>query len=326
MNTGGKGAVCFGKIPSRGDFIKGGGQHQLIQVLDKWVTQAMEQLSEDPRWKTAYDNAVGIDFVFAGARSRISVVGHIRPSSDASGRRFPFITAGTIERDDALVFRCAPVALVQIFGELAGVCEAGLQGAEVASLLTTLEGIDAAGEFARSLQSDPLGNFVRRTTLEILAAMLGCSDCSPVRRTILAIGLLMRPLLGQGNAVVDKELVFALPRDERSRNLVAGLWIYLVTAFLRKSGVEAQFLIQRAPQAPRLVIGFNGSSAAALTAAITPESGSERVISLVDPEWVDQQLAANREYGLAKLSAYLEQPAITLELAIQTFREVYLGE
>ena len=70
-------ATCFGKIPSRGDFVKGAGQHQLISVLDRWVSQTMELLSEDPAWKTAYDGACPVDFAFIGARSRLSVVGHL---------------------------------------------------------------------------------------------------------------------------------------------------------------------------------------------------------------------------------------------------------
>lgn len=114
-------ATCFGKIPSRGDFVKGAGQHPLITVLDRWASQGMERLSEDPRWKTAYDNACAVDFAFVGARSRLSVVGHLRPSLDSSGRRFPFIAAATIERDDALIFRCAPVGLSHSFGALASI-------------------------------------------------------------------------------------------------------------------------------------------------------------------------------------------------------------
>lgn len=326
MNQTTRGAVCFGKIASRGDFVKGGGQHQLIHVLDKWVTNGMECLSEDPRWKTAYDGAPGVDFIFAGARSRISVIGHIRASTDSSGRRFPFIVADTIEREDSLVFRCAPIGLVKVFGDLADLSEAALQGKDLATLLPGLEQISAADEFTAALSSDPLGNFVRRTTLEILAAMLGHPDCRAVRRIILAIGLLMRPLLGQANASIDKELVFPLPRDERNRNLVAGLWVYLVTCFLRKSGIETQFLIRRSNSAPCLIIGFSGNSASPLIAAISPESSTEHVVSLLDPEWIEQQMAGNREYGVAKLSAYLEQPAITLEQSIQTFREVFLGE
>lgn len=319
-------ATCFGKIPSRGDFVKGAGQHQLITVLDRWVSQGMERLSEDPRWKTAYDGACAVDFAFVGARSRLSVVGHLRPSLDSSGRRFPFITAATIERDDALMFRCAPVGLGHSFGSLARISEAGVKGGEAAELLAELDAVCCADDFETALQSDPLGNFVRRNSIESVATMIGAKSHDAVRRIILAIGLLMRPALGQGSISIDKEIVLPLPADERNRNLVAGLWLYLLTAFLRRTMVELQVVIERRADTPRLIIGFNGSSPDTLVAALSPETAAERLIPLIDPEWVEEQGEVVNDYGVAKLSSYLVQPHISLEQAITTFREVFLGE
>ena len=319
-------ATCFGKIPSRGDFVKGAGQHQLISVLDRWVSQTMEHLSEDPGWKTAYDNACAVDFAFVGAKSRLSVVGHLRPSTDSSGRRFPFIAAATIERDDALMFRCAPVGLSYAFGALARISEAGVNGTEVAALHAELEMVNCAGDFETSLQADPLGNFVRRNTLHSLAGMLGMQSVETVRRIILAIGLLMRPILGQGNVSIEKDIILPLPAEERNRDLVAGLWLYLISAFLRRTSVELQIIIERRADSPRLVLGFNGSSFTTLLAALSPGTATERVISLLDPEWIDDQSDIINDYGVAKLSSYLAQPNNTLEQAINTFREIFLGE
>lgn len=319
-------ATCFGKIPSRGDFVKGTGQHQLISVLDRWVSQAMERLSEDPRWKSAYDGACAVDFAFIGARSRLSVVGHLRPSTDSSGRRFPFIAAATVERDDSLMFRCAPAGLAYSFGTLARISEAGVSGAEVGPLLAELDSINCAGDFETAVQADPLGNFVRRNTLDSLAGMSGLPNSESVRRIILAIGLLMRPVLGQGTVSVEKDVVLPLPDEERNRNLVAGLWLYLVTAFLRKTSVELQVIIERRASNSHLVLGFNGSSPSTLLAALSPETAAEGIISLVDPEWIDDQPDIINDYGVAKLSSYLAQPNISLEHAINTFREVFLGE
>lgn len=319
-------ATCFGKVPTRGDFVKGVGQHQLISVLDRWVSQGMERLSEDPHWKSAYDSACAIDFAFVGARSRLSVVGHLRPSVDSSGRRFPFITAATIERDDALMFRCAPVGLSHAFTSLARITDAGVQGEEVSNILSELDAVNCAADFDTALQTDPLGSFVRRSTIETLAEMIGARNIDAVRRIILAIGLLMRPALGQGSISIDKEILLPLPAEERNRNLVAGLWLYLLTAFLRRTMVELQLVIERRTSFPRLIIGFNGSSPDTLVSALAPESAVDRVIPLIDPEWIEEQRDLTEDYGVAKLSSYLAQPHISLEQAITTFREVFLGE
>jgi type VI secretion system protein ImpM len=320
-------ATCFGKVPTRGDFVKGNGQHQLIGTLDRWVSLSMEQLSEDPRWKSAYDNSPSVDFAFVGPRSRISVVGHLKPSQDSSGRRFPFITATTIERDDSLMFRCAPAGLGHSFGALASIAEAGVSGAEIGQILADLELINCASDFDLALQADPLGNFVRRTSVEALGNILAPPQSSDrVRRIILALGVLMRPALGQGAVSINKEIAFPLPSDERYRNLVAGLWLYLVSAFLRKTSVELQLVISRQSEASRLVLGFNGASPGTLLSLVFPEANAENTIFLDNPEWIDDHPDLSNDYGLAKLSAYLAQPATMLESAINTFREVFLGE
>ena len=320
-------ATCFGKLPSRGDFVKGPNQHQLISMLDRWVSSTMEQLSDDPRWKAAYDSAPAVDFAFVGARSRVSVVGHLRPSQDASGRRFPFLTVATIERDDALMFRCAPAGLSRPFGDLRRIARAALEGNDVAQMLRDLAAIDCTSDVSTALAADPLGHFVRRTTLAGFAELTP-DRLSPeaVRRIILAIGLLMRPVLGHGAAPVDKALVLPLPDGEPHRNLAASLWLYLVSAFLRKSTVELQVLVARDAHGARMVVGFNGASPRPLLAVMSPGSEPEQAIGLDDPEWIDQHPALADDYGVAKLSSYLHQPAVTLEAAVNTFREVFLGE
>ena len=44
----------FGKLPSRGDFLKGQYNPQLLKVLDEWLAQGLELLAEDPGdWRPA---------------------------------------------------------------------------------------------------------------------------------------------------------------------------------------------------------------------------------------------------------------------------------
>ena len=207
-------ATFFGKVPGRGDFVKGAGQHPLIATLDAWVSGAMELLAEDPGWKAAYDAARPIDFAFVGARSGVSVVGHLRPSVDASGRRFPFLAAAAVERDDTLMFRCAPCGLVEAWGQLAGHAASAVAGAAPAAWQGGLEAVDCGALFDTAIQGDPLGAFVRRSSLAALADLLGARP-EAVARVILAIGLLMRPVLDQPTLGIDKDLILPLPQAER---------------------------------------------------------------------------------------------------------------
>jgi type VI secretion system protein ImpM len=77
----------FGKVPGRGDFVKGGDSPALIKVLDDWLAQAMDLMSADARWKLNYDAVAPLHFAF-GPRRRHAIAGHIVASSDQSSRRF----------------------------------------------------------------------------------------------------------------------------------------------------------------------------------------------------------------------------------------------
>jgi type VI secretion system protein ImpM len=57
-----------------------------------------------------------------------------------------------------------------------------------------------------------------------------------------------------------------------------------------------------------------------------PSAGRGPGVRLVDPEWIDAQPALTREPGVARLASYLAQPGIGLELVVNSFREVFLGE
>lgn len=320
-------ATCFGKLPTRGDFVKGPGQHQLIAMLDGWLSDCMASLSEDPHWKAAYDQGPGVDFLFVGPRSRVSVIGHLRPSQDVSGRRFPFLGAATIERDDLLMLRCAPACLDSPFKVLRESVRTGTEGGELGDILAGLEQLDSGADFEEALQADPLGRFARRTTLAGLSALLAPAvSAGAPRRIILAIGLLLRPLLGNPGMAIARELVLPLPGEVGERHLVAGLWLYLVTAFLRGTACEVQVLLAPWRSTARMVIGFNGATPGPLLTLLTPDPDPARFIELSDPEWIETHPDLTRDYGVAKLSSYLGQPALPLEAALNTFREVFLGE
>lgn len=320
------GVTYFGKVPARGDFIKGD-HTELVGRLDEWVSQSMALLANDPAWKLLYDEMGDVSFAFVGARRRVSVIGHLRSSMDASQRRFPFLTAAAINRDDALLFRCGPVSFSSVWQRLHQAAEQACASEDPATPLAALAQLDCAADVQAALQTDPLGRFVRDTTVAELEELLAVDgERVNVRRIILAIGLLLRPALAEAEQRIDKGLCLPLPLDPASRDPVAGLWVYLITAFLRHSQVELQLLVGRSNGRPCLVVGFNGASPRTLLSLLNSQQHDSGNLVLDDPEWVEDHPALSDDYGVAKLSSYLEQSSLSLESAVATFREVFFGE
>lgn len=318
----------FGKLPTRGDFVKGLHNPQLLRVLDNWVSQCMELLSEDPRWKLIYDSAAPLHFVCLGSRSRLAIAGHLQPSRDESSRRYPFLVAVPLDVDKAVDFMGGAPALLQPWWEMAARRTSELAASpDPDAELKRLEAMPLAIEtaFKGSTRQAAYLDFVRSNSLLRIEQMLHFDGHKvSLRRLILALGLLLQPVMASAVSHLEKGLALPLPRDPASQPLVATLWLDLVTQFFARADFELVVCILPVEGRPRLVIGFNGLSPRTLQGVIHPQVYAEQNIEIDNPEWVEESIHSN--YAMYKLVSYLDQPQLPLEIVLAAFREVFIGE
>jgi type VI secretion system protein ImpM len=316
----------FGKIPSRGDFIKAADNTPLIEVLDGWLAQTMGLLSEDPRWKIDYDEAKPLDFAFIGPRRNRAIAGHIIASSDLAQRRFPFLTMSTLEIEDPAEFvSYSPVILSRLWNHLT------VQGVSVVSAtdpiipLQNLSSTRIPLELRSNAYDTAFTDFLEMQTLGTLSNMLFQAEFKgSLRQLILALGLLLQPIMTSSNGTrPEKSLVLPLPNDAMHRHLVGTFWMHLITPFLLRADFELALFFTQLQQHPSMVLGFSGASARTLQAILHPQIGKDHHIAFEDAEWVEDQV--NSDYGLKKLSSYLVQPDLSLKSALDSFRSTFIG-
>jgi type VI secretion system protein ImpM len=316
--------LYFGKVPSRGDFVRSSQHTALITSLDKWQSQAMDRLSLDPRWKLVYDAAPALQFAILGTDSPVGLAGHWMASQDASGRRFPFITAGAFDLAEPREFaRLGPVALGRLWARLE-------QVARVAHAAVELEHAQASLNASLDIEVSPASaqaafqDFLDTHTVASLEQMLAAAGTRmSVRQATLALGMLLQPAMAQGAAKLGKVLCLPLVADAAIRGPVASWWLSLIVGFFQRHAVELGVFITAVQGRPMLLLGFQGASAATLQTVIDPALLQEQGVSLVDSEWVEDEVAA--DYGLRKLSNYLMDPSLSLAQALDTYQEVFLG-
>lgn len=326
-DTRSNGASYFGKVPARGDFVKGGGPAPMIAMLDRWISDSMDLLSSDPRWRIVYDNMPQVHFAFVGPRSRFSIVGHLQPSQDASARRFPFLVAAAVERDDRVLFDYGPAAFSLLWGKFERSVRDARSGDDPTSILRELSSIDCQEEISRALALTPPAKLRHGLTVKHLDELLSSRDKpTSSRRIMLALGLLLRPMLGASNLPIEKALQLPLPADHAYRDVVSAIWVSLISGFFKHTHNELQLLQGVATGRDALIVGFNGASARTLLSLISPTSDAGAIVGLDDPDWIDTHPDLVNDYGVAKLSSYLSHPDTTLDDALTTFREVFLGE
>lgn len=318
--------VYFGKLPSRGDFLRSSSASTpLVQTLDRWMSRTMELMASDPRWKQVYDEAPPAQFAFLGARRTVGLAGHLMPSHDASGRRYPFIVAGSFDVPEPESFLgTSPLTLSGLWTRLE-------QASQLAHACEDADGIHDALAKAEQQLHQPLPGptphfqeFLQTQSLASLEALLGDGrPISSLRQTLLALGLLLQPVLTLGGARLERGVMLPLVKDPLYRPFIAAFWLDLIAGFVRRSALELGIFVTRTQGTPILIVGFNGACPRSLRTVFDPQSCSHDNIEFSRSDWVERSV--DTDYGLKKLSSYLRDPQLTLSQARQTFRETFLG-
>ncbi|PJJ96084.1 type VI secretion system-associated protein TagF [Lysobacteraceae bacterium NML03-0222] len=318
-------ANYFGKIPAQGDFIRNQHEHQVIAILDRWADSNMQTLSQMTEWKQRYDVCPGLHFAFLGACSKVILAGHLQPSRDMSGRRFPFMTA---VREDVLepvvVMEHAPVLLAPLWAELSKFSRDLLASDVPQPLLEQLN--HKKQEVSSGLQGCLAGvkHFFLTQTLSSIERALneGRSNAVSLSHMLVGIGLILQPLNIDNTVSVERYMCFPLPRDMLYRPLVSALWMSLLSGFVRRANYEVA-IIEKEGDEPILLVGLSGADHQIISAAIAPIYHHEQIIRMEEVEWVAEQLRG--DYALAKLASYLDRPDLSLDSAQKIFRETFLG-
>lgn len=315
----------FGKLPAQGDFVRAANNHRpLIAILDRWATEGLDLLAQDVAWKSLYDSAPGFHFAFMGSRHRSVIGGHLLPSVDASGRRFPFMAGVTFEVAKPLEFLArSPLAFTRMWSHLGRELSLAKQAGEPAPILNELSVYKANLTVSSDTLYHTFAGFLQAQTMGSLQQMLNTAGHQvDVRRILLALGLLLRPVMSTGAPKMGKGLRLPLPSDPFHRHLVSAFWLDLIAAFLGRADFELM-LLQRGEHQPTMTLGFGGASARGLYGVIDPRIEEQDTIWLADPQWVEQEVSAS--YALKKMSTYTSQPELSLSTARDTFRETFLG-
>jgi type VI secretion system protein ImpM len=315
----------FGKLPAQGDFIKASHNHQpLTAVLDSWASGGLELLAQDVGWKAQYDRAPGVHFAFMSSRRRPVIAGHLIPSHDQSGRRFPFFAAVTFEVAHPLSFMAhCPQSYSRLWSRLGRELPQLKATSDPAQLLVEWQAQHVSIAIDQRALDLAFQDFLEMQTIGSLEHMLvSAGHAADVRRIMIALGALLEPVMASGAPRMGKGLGLPLPDDPLSRQLVAAFWLELISGFLGNSEFEL-LLMLRGGASPIMSLNFAGASARSLCGVFDAPTREDDIVMLDNPEWVEEQITEGHK--LNKISNYTRQKELTLATARVTFREAFLG-
>ncbi|HJV76273.1 MAG TPA: type VI secretion system-associated protein TagF [Noviherbaspirillum sp.] len=318
-------SIYFGKVVSRGDFVKSAAGTHVIALIDKWVAQGMEMLIASPAWKAYYDNAGAIDFLFIALRKKHAICGCLTPSEDASSRRFPFIAATLFETDDAAGF--LPFSLLMLerhFGHQRALSHHAVKTYDAADTLLRLNDVPFETKSAQDNALKSYDAFLLNTSITGLSETLHLEEGQvALRRMVLAIGYLLQPILSNYLIPPQKGLALPLPHDQEQLAFVKTLWLDLVSVFLGRSEFELSVFSCTHYGKPKLIITFNGTTPNAFLALFEEQAAQEYLIDVSQSIWVEDYV--HQDPATFKLASYMEHGNLTLRQMAETFRQSFFG-
>ncbi|RJF95847.1 type VI secretion system-associated protein TagF [Noviherbaspirillum saxi] len=312
----------FGKIKSRGDFVKSTAGSQVIALIDRWVAQGMEALIESPCWKISYDQAGPTDFLFMGADRKHAIHGTIVPGCDASARRFPFVAATTFAINEPLsLLKFGPVYFYRHATRRKMQAACAVTSADAHDALACLTENDPALKLDADEAKERCRKFIAATTIGGLAALLGLQDAdASVRQMVLALRYLLRPLPIASALRPHKAIAFPLPKDHANLPFVESFWLSLISVYVSNTKLEISVFSTAFQGKPKLIVGFNGVTSLSFRALFEEQAARDFLIDLGNSHWVEQD--GHHDSASMKLSNYLTHGTLSLQQLLITFGEV----
>jgi type VI secretion system protein ImpM len=295
----------------------------VVKDLDCWLSRTMELLELDPHWGEEFDEVPPSQFALLGTRGRTGLAGHLTPSRDSQGRRFPFVVASSFVVEEPMGFLgTSALSLSQLWVLL-----------ESASMLaydceTAAEVQEVFSKAERRLH-DPartglplIRDFLETQTIGSLEALLeGSGQRVSLSRTLRSLGLLLLPISHEPSQRPVRGVVLPLVNDPLYRPFVASFWLDLIAGFVRNAALELVVLTTRVHGIPSLVVGFNGPCPRLLRTVLAPKSWFGCNITFDGPARDEE--AMNNDYLLSRITSSLRDPGLSLTEARSLFSETF---
>ena len=123
---------------------------------------------------------------------------------------------------------------------------------------------------------------------------------------------------------MSKALVLPLARQASLLPLSISVWVNMVARFFKRTTAELALFVTSQRDRPILIIGFQGASPQTLVTVLDAQACEAENVQIAEAAWVEDWLES--EYSIRKLSNALRDPSVSLSMAVDLFRETFLGD
>lgn len=308
--------VYFGKLPSRGDFVRSRHNASEIDTIDNWISGALESLVQ-----TSHPLPL-IFFSHVDTVKNEVITGVIRHSTDSNNRIYPIIGMQVqyIEKiknwtkylpvKSLSVWETVDTALVQAQ-------QAATDSGAIEQLNTTQLAID---DNAVTYYYD----FINAKTLVDITSKIGINKNQLIEQ-IIATGLLFLPTFSKGFIGLNKTLCWSLGNNKNTAINMATFWYDLIHGFYLPHEIKINTYFYQSSESYLLVVSFNEPQTSVL--GQLPQGTNNTVDSWVimdNSSWTQNYI--EEDIGLNRFYELLSQDHLYLYDIRQLFKQVFLAQ
>lgn len=169
-------ALCFGKLPSFGDFVRYNASSREALTLNEWVQQGMyfARTQLGTSWEKSFDAWTPNCFVFSPENAERFLVGAIQPSRDKGQRQYPFFVSALVDRrrfqEGGL--HLVPMIFSDFFNDARQLMSRAMHVNGVPSMSEQIQSLHVQLVENLAGEAERYARYVRETTLENLYSRL----------------------------------------------------------------------------------------------------------------------------------------------------------
>ena len=286
--------VCFGKLPSFGDFVRHNAASREVLAFDEWLRQGLyfARTQLGPRWDQTFAAAPQYHFLFFPENADRFLSGLMQPSHDKSLRPYPFLVSLLIDRrrfPDAKAY-LLPVVLSRFFDGGRQFVERALNGMEVREIVDQTQALNISELDHEVAASRYQAEFLEAMTVDKFMTQLFESFDNPRKYLVFKnLADILHPFRSRSVHRLNLGLRFPLTADPSTTSYEVCFWTQVCFTLLGFSHF-APILFWASPQQGtpgHLFLFFRQPSGRTFVQLLKPDVESE-VICVVGEEGKDK--------------------------------------
>lgn len=308
--------VYFGKLPSRGDFVRSRHNASEIDSIDNWISGALESLVHT-------SNPLPLVFFSHVDTFKNEVItGVIRHSTDSNNRVYPILGMQIqyIEKIKNWT-KYLPVKSFSVWQTV----DAALVQAQQAA--TDSDAIQRLNNTQLAIDDNAVTHyydFINSITLDAIADKIVVNKTQLIEQ-IIATGLLFLPTFSKGFIGLNKTLCWSLGKNKNTAINLATFWHDLIHGFYLPHEIKINTYLYQSSENYLLTISFNEPQTNVL--AQLPQGTNNNVDSWVimdNSDWTQNYI--EEDIGLSRFYELLSQDHLYLYDIRQLFKQVFLAQ